>query len=151
MSKIHEVAIVTSLVAILSVPAIAQQAQTKPAHGSMTMQEQMPESCKAMMEKHQAMQTRMKEMDARLEEMVVAMRAATGAAKVERMESVIAEMVSQRMKMREQMQKMMPMMMHHMGEHMGAGMKMGSEAMEKCPMMKMHGKAAEGESHQHQD
>jgi hypothetical protein len=83
------------------------------------------------MKEHDEMMSAMKEMDARLDAKVAAMDAAKGDQKVEAIEAVIKEMVSQRKEMQEHMMKMHDMKKGHMMEHMqpgmegGAGKKMG--------------------------
>ena len=83
-------------------------------------------------------------MDDRLQKLIDEMNQAKGSAKVDRMATVINELVTQRKQMREQMMTMMPKMMGHMSEHMKSGMMSGmSKSMAGCPMMKGAEKGAE--------
>lgn len=102
-------------------------------------------NCEAMM---QEMHASSKAMDDRLQQLVDEMNKAKGSAKVDRMASVINELVTQRKQMREQMMTMMPKMMSHMSQHMQGGMMKGmANSMEGCPMMRGDQKSATEHEH----
>jgi hypothetical protein len=109
-----------------STSAIAQQ--TKPG----MMQGGMMSKCKDMMAMHQQMQIKMKEMDQKLADLGQKMNQATGDQKIQAMEAVLNEMISQRNAMRDMMMSNHASMMEHMGEHM----QKGAGPMMQCPMMK---------------
>jgi len=91
----------------------------------------------AMMQKADAMKQHMADMNAKLQTLVDDMNKSRGSAKVDKMQAVINELVSQRSMMQKEMMDMQPQMMHHMMEHMQSGMMKGmADSMAGCPMMK---------------
>ena len=117
------------MLAVLIMPCslFAQQEQDKtpaPAAQGGTKVESAPAHPMSggQMKEHDEMMSAMKEMDARLDAKVAAMDAAKGDQKVEAIEAVIKEMVSQRKEMQEHMMKMHDMKKGHMMEHMQPGM-----------------------------
>lgn len=108
------------------------------AFGQMTpASDQAMPGCKAMMQQHEDMQKHMAEMNAKLQSLVDDMNGVKGSAKIDKMASVINELVMQRSMMQMQMMEMHPVMMKHMMEHMQSGMMKGmADSMAGCPMMK---------------
>ena len=105
----------------------------------------MSMDCQTMMRE---MHGSSKAMDDRLQKLIDEMNQATGSARVDRMATVINELVTQRKQMREQMMTMMPKMMGHMSAHMKSGMMSGmSPSTAGCPMMKGAEKGAEAAPH----
>lgn len=119
---------------LLFVPALfAQMTMPMPADQKPAA---MPD-CAAMMQKSDAMKQHMADMNAKLQTLVADMNKSKGSARIDKMEAVINELVSQRSMMQKEMMDMQPQMMHHMMEHMQSGMMKGmADSMADCPMMK---------------
>jgi hypothetical protein len=117
----------------LFVPALfAQMTMPMPADQKPAA---MPD-CAAMMQKENAMQQHMADMNTKLQTLVDDMNKAKGSARIERMEAVINELVTQRAMMQKEMMDMQPQMMQHMMAHMQSAMMKGmADAMSNCPMM----------------
>ncbi len=157
-----------ALALLSALPAAAQDAAAPPprpemGHGMMQQHgmdhAQMPampaETAEgapdhaAMMARHRQMQARLEEMDARLEERMAKLQSARGEDRIDALQSLLEELVSQRLEMRRSMLGAMddaPMHpMGHMGmaDHdcpmMGAGEGMGDC---RCPGMKSEGEAS---------
>jgi len=132
----------------LATLGFAQESKPMPMDQGMKPGAMMAMDCKGMMQRHDEMEAKMKAMDEQLAKLVADMNAARGSKKVDKMATVIDELVAQRKQMRDSMQAMMPMMMQHMMEHMRSGMLKGMmDSMASCPMMK---KEASSEGHEHQ-
>lgn len=124
--------IVAFSLSLLFVPALFAQMPMPADHKA----ESMPD-CAAMMQKGDAMKQHMADMNAKLQTLVDDMNKSKGSAKVDKMQAVINELVSQRSMMQKEMMDMQPQMMHHMMEHMHSGMMKGmTDSMAGCPMMK---------------
>jgi TolA-binding protein len=125
---------------LLFVPALfAQMTMPMPADQKPAA---MPD-CAAMMQKENAMQQHMADMNAKLQRLVDDMNKAKGSARIEKMEAVINELVTQRAMMQKEMMDMQPQMMQHMMAHMQSAMMKGmADAMSSCPMMQQRNSPA---------
>ena len=134
-----------TLLFVISHMVYAQHQHPAPAPAPASATDAPAMNCEAMM---QEMHASSAAMDDRLQQLVDEMNKAKGSAKVDRMASVINELVTQRKQMREQMMTVMPKMMGHMSQHTHDGMMQGmASSMEGCPMMKSGQKSAEEHKH----
>ena len=116
---------------LLCLPLVAQMTMPMPANQKPAA---MPD-CAAMMQSQQAMQQHMADMNAKLQSLVDEMNKAKGSARIDKMQAVINELVTQRAMMQKEMMTMQPQMMQHMMEHMQSGMMKGMAEAMNCPMM----------------
>ena len=134
-----------TLLAAISSAAYAQHQHPGAAPAPAAATDAPSMNCEAMM---QEMHASSEAMDGRLQQLLVEVNKAKGSAKIDRMASVINELVTQRKQMREQMMTMVPKMMGHMSQHMQGGMMQGmASSMEGCPMMKSGRKSTAGHEH----
>ena len=132
---------VLAAAAMLAVTSLVAQnpggPATGPHHPHHGMAGSMPDTCKAMMARHEQMMSDMQVMNAALDQKLAVMEKATGPAKVDAMAAVIAEMAAQRKQMQQKMMAMRSDMMTHMGAHMRAAPLRGNAGPRMdCPMMK---------------
>ena len=145
MSKRFYVVAAATMLAAASLAARnpGSPATPGPHHPHHGMAGSMPDSCKAIMARHEQMMSDMQVMNAALDQKVVAMDKATGSAKVDAMAAVIAEMVAQRKQMQQKMMAMQSGMMMHMGAHMHGTPGSKAGPVMDCPMMKGSAGAAQ--------